>query len=115
MTCIQGFICAVPTKNRGVFIQHAQKAAQAFHDYGCVAAVECWGDDVTSCDVPSFPAAVLAQPDETVFSWVQWADRATRDAGNEKIMNDPRLAAFGMPFDSKRLIFGGFQPVVEVG
>jgi uncharacterized protein YbaA (DUF1428 family) len=237
MTCIQGFICAVPTESRDAFIRHAQKAAHAFRDYGCVAAVECWGDDVPTGEETSFPAAVLARSDETVvfswyiwpskdacdgfmralpddprlnpatnpmpfdgtrvifgtfetvlelgtcrpggyvdgfvlavprarrkefeafakicdpvfmdhgacwimenwgvdipegkltdfrravqagpdedivFSWVQWADKATRDAGNEKIVHDPRLAAVAMPFDGKRLIFGGFEPVVEV-
>jgi uncharacterized protein YbaA (DUF1428 family) len=237
MTCIQGFVGAVPTANRAAFIDHARTAAEAFRDMGLVAAAECWGDDIPPGELTSFPLAVQARPDETVifswyrwpskavhdaamaqpsrrsapeprdepdalrrhardlrrlragagtrrahtrrlcrrlrrpgeagaprgvsclrrgcdpifmehgaswimeawgidvpegrvtdfrravqadadeevvFSWVQWPDRAARDAGNARIMNDPRLADKEMPFDGSRLIFGGFTPLVEV-
>ena len=76
--------------------------------------MENWGLDLPDGKITDFRRAVKAQLDEeVVFSWVQWPDRAARDAGNAKIMNDARLAEKEMPFDGKRLIFGGFVPVVE--
>lgn len=118
MTCIQGFICAVPTANRAAFIEHARKAAEAFRDHGCLAAVECWGDDVPAGDVISFPAAVMAEADETVvFSWYVWPSKAAHDAVMRAPPSDARLnpETNPMPFDSKRVIFGAFEPVLELG
>lgn len=118
MTCIQGFICAVPTARRAEFIDHAQKAAEAFHEQGCLAVVECWGDDVPSGAAVSFPAAVQAGPDETVvFSWYVWPSKDAHDAIMRAPPDDPRLnpRTNPMPFDGKRVIFGAFEPVLELG
>lgn len=118
MTCIQGFICAVPTRNRAAFIEHAQKAAEAFREHGCLAAVECWGDDVPAGVVTSFPMAVKAEADETVvFAWYIWPSKAAHDAGMQAAMADPRLSpeTNPMPFDGKRVIFGTFEPLLTIG
>lgn len=118
MTCIQGFVGAVPTANRAAFIDHAARAVQDFRDHGLVAAVECWGDDVPSGEVTSFPLAVKAEADETViFSWFMWPSKDVYDAGMKAAMADPRLGPDQnpMPFDGKRLIFGTFEPLVEHG
>ncbi|MCC5987369.1 MAG: DUF1428 domain-containing protein [Pararhodobacter sp.] len=118
MTCIQGFICAVPTANRADFIEHAARAAHGFRDHGLVAAVECWGDDVPGGEVTSFPLAVQAGPDETVvFSWYVWPSKTAHDAGMLAAIADPRLGpeTNPMPFDGKRVIFGAFEPVLELG
>jgi uncharacterized protein YbaA (DUF1428 family) len=78
--------------------------------------IECWGDDVPEGKLTDFRRAVQAKPDESVvFSWIEWPDKATRDAGMEKVMKDPRAGQAGdMPFDGKRMIFGGFTPVVSL-
>jgi uncharacterized protein YbaA (DUF1428 family) len=118
MTCIQGFVGAVPTANRAAFIDHARTAAEAFRDFGLVAAAECWGDDVPPGALTSFPLAVQARPDETViFSWYRWPSKAAHDAAMAHLPDDPRLSpeANPMPFDGTRVIFGAFEPVLELG
>ena len=120
MSYIDGFVMAVPTANRDTFIAHANKFDAMFLEFGATRVVECWGDDVPDGKVTDFRRAVRATAEETVaFSWVEWPDKATRDAGMKKMMEDPRMdpATPGnppMPFDGKRMIFGGFEPVVEV-
>lgn len=109
---VDGFVTAVPTANRDAYLRHAQLAAQVFRDHGALSVSEGWGDDVPEGKLTSFPLAVQCKPDETVvFSWVTWPSRAARDAGWEKVMADPRMQsdANPMPFDGKRLIYGGFQ------
>ena len=118
MAYVDGFVAAVPTGNRELYIKHAETAAAVFKDYGALRVVECWGDDVPDGKLTSFPLAVKRELDETVvFSWVTWPSRAVRDAQWKKLMADPRMqpAANPMPFDGKRLIYGGFEVVVEVG
>lgn len=112
---IDGFVVAVPRASRQSFIEFAQACDPIFMEHGATWIMESWSTDLPKGKVTDFRLAVQAKPDEeVVFSWVQWPDRATRDAGNERIMNDPRLSKKEMPFDGKRLIFGGFTPVVEV-
>jgi uncharacterized protein YbaA (DUF1428 family) len=80
--------------------------------------VECWGDDVAHGKQTDFYRAVEASADETVvFSWIEWPDKATRDAGMQKMMDDPRMDPENnpMPFDGRRMIYGGFVPVVTLG
>lgn len=87
-----------------------------FKEHGATRLVECWEDDVPEGEVTSFPKAVKCKPDESVvFSWVVWPSRGARDAGMEKIMNDSRMSEQEnpMPFDGKRLIYGGFQMIVD--
>ncbi|MBL8380490.1 MAG: DUF1428 domain-containing protein [Burkholderiales bacterium] len=116
MNYVDGFVAAVPTANQEAYRKHAQDAAKIFKEHGALKLVECWGDDVPDGVLTSFPLAVKKQSDETVvFSWITWPSRAARDAGWEKIMADPRMApgAMPMPFDGKRMIYGGFQMILE--
>ena len=116
MTYVDGFVVAVPTANRDVYREHAAKASVVFKEYGALSFVECWGDDVPDGEVTSFPMAVKCKPDETVvFSWVTWPSRQVRDEGMKKVMADPRVQpdVNPMPFDGKRMIYGGFETIVE--
>lgn len=120
MPYMDGFVLAVPKANRQKFIDHA-KAGSMFIDMGATRVVECWGDDVPEGKTTDFRMAVKATEDEdVVFSWIEWPDKATRDAAMAKMMDpnnpDPRMdpEKNPMPFDAKRMIFGGFAPVVEL-
>jgi uncharacterized protein YbaA (DUF1428 family) len=116
MSYVDGFVCAVPTANREQFREHAAKAAAGFKEHGALTVVECWGDDVPEGKVTSFPMAVKRDANETVvFSWITWPSKQVRDEGWKKVMEDPRMQsdANPMPFDGKRLIYGGFEPIVE--
>ncbi|HUE45711.1 MAG TPA: DUF1428 domain-containing protein [Aestuariivirgaceae bacterium] len=116
MTYVDGFVAAVPTANREKFRKHAADAAAVFKEHGALKVVECWGDDVPDGKVTSFPMAVKCEPGETViFSWIVWPSRQVRDAGMAKVMADPRIQpdANPMPFDGKRVIYGGFEVLVE--
>ncbi|MEH6701943.1 DUF1428 domain-containing protein [Parasphingorhabdus sp.] len=126
MSYIDGFVIAVPTANKQKFIDHANTADSMFIDMGATRVIECWGDDVSEGSTTDFRKAVKANEDESiVFSWIEWPDKATRDAGMAKLeaaMEDPDNAdprmdpvKNPMPFDGKRMIFGGFQPVVTLG
>lgn len=117
MTYVDGFVAAVPAANREAFRKHAEAAAAVFKEHGALKVAECWGDDVPEGEVTSFPMAVKRKPDETViFSWILWPSREVRDAGMKKAMDDPRLKpeVNPMPFDGKRLIYGGFEMIVDV-
>lgn len=116
MTYVDGFVGAVPTENKEAFAKHCNEAATVFLEHGALSHVECWGEDVPEGELTDMHRAVQAQPGETVFfSWITWPDKETRDAGMEKIMADPRISPENnpMPFDGKRMIFGGFVPVIE--
>jgi uncharacterized protein YbaA (DUF1428 family) len=116
MNYVDGFVAAVPTANREKYRKHAEKAAAVFKEHGALTVVECWGDDVPEGKVTSFPMAVKRQADETVvFSWITWPSRQVRDDAWKKLMADPRLQpdTNPMPFDGKRLIYGGFEPIVD--
>ncbi len=117
MSYIDGFVLAVPTANKQKFIDHAREGDAVFIEYGATRVLECWADDVKPGKQTDFMKAVQAKDDETVvFSWIEWPDKATRDAGMEKAMEDPRLKPENnpMPFDGMRLIYGGFSPVVDL-
>lgn len=118
---IDGFVIAVPKANRQKFIDHAEMADGIFIEMGATRVIECWGDEVPDGTTTDFRMAVKAQADEDViFSWIEWPDKPTRDAAMARMMDpdnlDPRMdpAKNPMPFDSKRMIFGGFTPVVTV-
>jgi uncharacterized protein YbaA (DUF1428 family) len=126
MSYIDGFVIAVPTANKEKFIAHAKMGDSVFVDLGATRVIECWGDDVPEGQVTDFRKAVQAREDETVvFSWIEWPDKETRQAAYAVMtdwmknpeMADPRMdpSRNPMPFDGKRLILGGFAPVVEVG
>jgi uncharacterized protein YbaA (DUF1428 family) len=102
--------------NKEAFRRHAADAAVVFRECGALSVVECWGDDVPEGKVNSMHTAVLRKEGETVvFSWITWPDKATRDAGMAKVFADPRLSPERnpMPFDGQRMIFGGFEAVVN--
>jgi uncharacterized protein YbaA (DUF1428 family) len=115
MTYVDGFALAVPTANKEAYREHAERCAVWMREQGALSLVECWGDDVPDGQLTSFPMAVKKAEDETVvFSWVTWPDRATRDAAHAAMTQDDAMARFGeMPFDGKRMIFGGFEIIVE--
>ena len=116
MSYVDGFVIAVPNANREAFIKHASTFDPIFLEFGATRVQECWADDVPEGKLTDFRRAVQAKEDESVvFSWVEWPDKATRDGGMEKLMKDPRMeAASDCPFDGKRMIFGGFVPVVSL-
>ncbi|NLE85826.1 MAG: DUF1428 domain-containing protein [Myxococcales bacterium] len=117
MSYVDGFVVAVPTANREKYRKHAADAAVVFKENGATAVVECWGDDVPPGEVTSFPMAVKCKEDETVvFSWILWPSKEARNVGMKKSMEDPRLRPENnpMPYDGKRLIYGGFEAIVEV-
>jgi uncharacterized protein YbaA (DUF1428 family) len=115
MAYVDGFVLAVPKANRDVYKRHAEQAAVMFREHGASQLVECWGDDVPDGEVTSFPMAVKCREDETVvFSWILWPSRQTRDEGMKSFMADPRVSRMDpMPFDGKRMIYGGFEMIVN--
>ena len=122
MSCIDGFVIAVPTASKEKFVAHATAANGVFMELGALRVVETWGDDVPDGTTTDFRKAVKAEDGETVaFSWIEWPDRATRDAAFAKMMDpanpDPRMdpAINPIPFDGKRMIFGGFETVFRLG
>jgi len=116
MAYIDGFLLAVPTDKRETYRDVAEKSAVLFKEHGALKVVECWGDDVPQGKVTSFPMAVKLKDDETVvFSWIWWPDKAKRDAGMAAVMQDARFKEImePMPFDGQRMIFGGFEVIVD--
>jgi uncharacterized protein YbaA (DUF1428 family) len=117
MRYIQGFIIPVPHDKKEAYRDLAAKAAPMFLDYGALEIVECWGEDVKAGKVTDFFRAVAAEEGENVvFSWIVWPDRATCDAAAEKMVADDRMKpeeGFEMPFDGKRMVYGGFAPIFE--
>ena len=119
MTYVDGFVLAVPADKKEVYRKHAAEAAPLFKEFGAIRMVECWGDDVPDGKLTDFRGAVKAQDGEVVvFSWIEYPSKEVREAANQKIMADPRMqpgADMPMPFDGKRMIFGGFAPIVDTG
>ena len=116
MNYVDGYVIAVPTAKREAYHQMAQDVSAVFKDQGALKVVECWGDDVPEGKVTSFPMAVQRKPDETVvFSWIVWPSRKARDEGMKKAMADPRMKhdPATMLFDGQRMIFGGFEVIVD--
>jgi len=117
MSYVDGFVLAVPNDNKKRYIEHAKQCAEVFKKNGAIRLVECWGDDVPQGKTTSFPMAVKCKDNETVvLSWIIWPSKKARDTGMEKCMQDPVFQTDNkpMPFDGKRMIFGGFQMVVEI-
>ena len=117
MAYVDGFVVAVPKQNIEAYKTMARTAGEVWKEHGALAYVECIGDDVPLGEVTSFPRAVQAKDDETVvFSWIVYESREQRDAINKKVMADPRLkdSMTNMPFDGKRMIYGGFTTFLEL-
>jgi Uncharacterized conserved protein len=116
MKYVEGFVVAVPADNKEAYREMASKAAVLFKEFGAIRVVECWADDVPAGTVTDFRMAVQAEDhEEVVFSWIEYPSKEVRDAANEKLMTDPRMKVLGesMPFDGKRMIYGGFMPIVD--
>ncbi|WP_444917313.1 DUF1428 domain-containing protein [Microbulbifer sp. JMSA003] len=116
MSYADGFVAAVPSNNKEEYIKHAKIAAEVFKEQGALKVVETWGDDVPEGELTSFPLAVKCASNETVvFSWVLWPSKEVRDSGWQAVMDDPRMNPDQnpMPFDGKRLIYGGFNIILD--
>jgi uncharacterized protein YbaA (DUF1428 family) len=119
MSYVDGFVVPVPRKNLAAYRRMAKKAGKVWREHGALVYKEWISDDVKVGKLTSFPRSVKLKPGETVvFSWIVYKSRAHRDRVNAKVMKDPRLADMmdlkSMPFDGKRLIFGGFKKLVFV-
>lgn len=119
MPYIDGCVTPVPTAKREEYIDHCRKVFDLFIEFGALRVVENWGDDVPDGKQTDFKRAVQANADETVcFSWIEWPDKAARDAGWEKLMADGRMDPSKNPpppFNGKRMIYGGFESIVSLG
>jgi uncharacterized protein YbaA (DUF1428 family) len=115
MKYIDGFVIPVPAGKKDAYLKTAEEAASIFKEYGALQVVECWGDDVPVGKLTDFHMAVKAEPGENiVFSWIVWPSRAVRDEGSKKVMADPRMQPPpDMPFDGRRLIYGGFELLLD--
>jgi uncharacterized protein YbaA (DUF1428 family) len=116
MNYVQGFVTPVPTANKDKYLKQASDAVQFFKQFGVKRVVEGWGDDVPKGKVTDFQGAVKAKDDETVvFSWMEYPDKATYEAANRKMKDDPRMKEMfsDMPFDGKRVIMGGFEVLLD--
>jgi uncharacterized protein YbaA (DUF1428 family) len=117
MSYVDGFVVAVPKQNLEAYKKMARTAGEVWKEHGALAYVECIGDDVPYGELTSFPRAVQAKEDEIViFAWIVYESREGRDAVLAKVMADPRMKhdPADMPFDGKRMIFGGFESFVEM-
>ena len=113
---VDGFVIAVPRDRVEDYERIAREAAEVWREHGALRVVEAVADDVPHGELTSFPRAVQATEDETViFSWIAYESREARDEVNAKVMADPRLKEHmnDVPFDPKRMIFGGFRTIVE--
>jgi uncharacterized protein YbaA (DUF1428 family) len=116
---VDGFVLPLPKRNLDAYRRMARKAGKVWREHGALEYRECLAEDVSMGKVTSFPRSVKQKPGETVvFSWIVFKSRAHRDRVNAKVMKDPRLAEMmdmkDMPFDGKRMIWGGFETVVEL-
>lgn len=117
MSYVDGFVVPVPAGNKAAYVELARKAAQIFKEYGALQVVECWGDDVPVGKVTDFRRAVNAVDGESVvFSWIVWPSKEHRNEAQKKVMADPRMKmGDDLPFDGQRLIWGGFEVVLDEG
>ena len=114
MSYITGFLTPVKSVDKDRYIASSKKAWPAFQKYGCLEQVETWGEDIPSGKVTGFDLAVQLEDGEVpVFSWLRWPDRATADKCWEQMQSDPDFADMDMPFDGKRMMWGGFAPIFE--
>ena len=115
MSYFEGFVIPVASDKKEAYREMAVKATAIFKEFGATRVVECWGDDLPDGKVTGFKLAVKAEAGENVvLSWIVWPSKAVRNEGNAKVMNDPRMQQFReMPFDGKRMFFGGFELMLD--
>jgi uncharacterized protein YbaA (DUF1428 family) len=119
MQYVDGFVLPVPKQNVEAYRRMSRKAGKIWMEHGALAYRECVAEDVKPGKTTSFPQSVKLEPDETVvFAWIAFRSRAHRDKVNAKVMSDPRLADMmdskAMPFDGRRMIYGGFDTIVQL-
>jgi uncharacterized protein YbaA (DUF1428 family) len=114
MTYVDGFVIPVPSDKKDGYKKVASDVWPIFKEHGALRVVECWGDDVPDGKVTDFKRAVQAEANENVvFSWIIWPSKAVRDDAHKKIFEDSRMKSMEMPFDGKRMIFGGFEILLD--
>ena len=115
MSYVDGFVTPVREDRKDEYLAHARAMTPLMREFGMTRMVECWGDDLMRGQQTDFYRSVAAQEGETVvFSWITWPDKAARDAGWTRMMADPRMKDMGdPPFDAKRMIYSGFQPIFD--
>src|SRR5689334_8480994 len=114
MSYIDGFVIPVPNDKREAYVASARKAAAIFKRLGAIRAVEWWGNDGPEGQATDFRKAVKAEAGQNgVFSWVEWPSKDARDKGNKAMMEDPEMKNMDMPFDGKRMFFGGFEILLD--
>jgi uncharacterized protein YbaA (DUF1428 family) len=114
MSYVDGYVLACPEEKKADYVAMAKMASGLFKEFGATQVTECWGNDVPHGKLTDFYKATQAEEGETiVFSWVVWPDKATRDAGWGKMMEDERMKNSNPPFDGKRMFWGGFEVIVE--
>lgn len=115
MGYLDGYVLPVPADNKDAYRAMAEKVAGIFREYGALRVVEAWGEDIPEGKVTDYNRATLREDSErVVYAWVEWPDKATRDAAWPKIMEDARAKPDGeMPFDGKRMMWGGFAPILD--
>lgn len=115
MTYFDCMVCAVPTDNKEAYRAHAKDAFALFQQNGAQSMIECWGDDVPEGEKNSLHTAVMREPNETVVvSHIRWPSKEVRDAAWQEVMSNPDMQNMEMPFDGSRMIFGGFEMLLEV-
>ena len=116
MSYIDGFVIPVPEDKKEAYRMLAHAMVEMFKRFGATRVVECWGSDVPDGKVTDFKRAVQATSNEcVVFSWIEWPSKEIRDEGNKKMMEAPEMKDMDMPFDGKRMIFGGFDVLMDTG
>ncbi|MDC8758402.1 DUF1428 domain-containing protein [Janthinobacterium fluminis] len=119
MAYVDGFVVPLPTKNLDAYLDMSRRCGAIWREHGALEFRECIGDDVKPGKLTSFPQSVNLEDGETVvFSWIVYESRARRDAVNDKVMSDPRMADMmkpeNLPFDGKRMIYGGFEMRIDL-
>lgn len=119
MPYVDGFVIPLPKKNIEAYKEIAIKCGAIWREHGALEFRECIGEDVKPGTLTSFPQSVNLEPDEVVvFSWIVYESRSQRDSVNDKVMKDPRMAEMmkpeAMPFDGKRMVYGGFDMLVDL-
>jgi uncharacterized protein YbaA (DUF1428 family) len=115
MAYVNAFAAAVPSANKTKYLDMANKMDAYFKAKGATRIVECWGNDIPDGKLTSFPLAVKKEDGETVvFGWIEWPSKAMSDTVMGAMMSDPEMAAVQMPFDGKRMIYGGFDVILEM-
>lgn len=107
-------VLPVPTANKAAWLEHSRRQTPLFKEHGALSVTECWGEEVPDGKLTDFKRAVALQDGETVaVGWIRWPDKAARDAGWEKVMQDARMMSAEPPWDGKRMIYAGFEVVLE--